>query len=109
MRVRTETGTGSHRVELAGRFDAHELATFRAAVDPLLGDGGTVELDLAQVVFVDSSALAELVRAHKSAQAAGGTLVLTALSDPVRVILELTALSQVFTIRPVAVDSGAGS
>lgn len=109
MRIRTETGAGIHQIELAGRFDAHELPAFRAAVDPLLRDGGSVDLDLSQVVFVDSSALAELVRAQKSAQACGGALVMTALSDPVRVILELTALSQVFTIRPVAVDSGAGS
>lgn len=100
MRIRTETGNGTHEIELAGRFDAHELPAFRAAVDPLVRDGGTVNLDLGNVVFVDSSALAELVRAQKSAHACGGTLVLTALSDPVRVILELTALAQVFTIRP---------
>ncbi|WP_111765423.1 STAS domain-containing protein [Nakamurella deserti] len=107
MRIRTETGNGSHQIELAGRFDAHELPAFRTAIDPLLRDGDTVDLDLAQVVFVDSSALAELVRAQKSAHACGGTLVITALSDPVRVILELTALSQVFTIR--IPDAGAVS
>lgn len=105
MRIRTETGSGTHRIELAGRFDAHELPTFRAAVDPLVRDGGTVHLDLANVVFVDSSALAELVRAQKSAQACGGTMILTALSDPVRVILELTALAQVFTIRTAGVET----
>ncbi len=107
MRIRTQAGTRSHQIELAGRFDAHELATFRAAVEPLLRDGGTVELDLGQVVFVDSSALAELVRAHKSAHACGGTLVISALSDPVRVILEMTALNQVLTIR--VPDAGAVS
>ena len=107
MRIRTQTGNGSHQIELAGRFDAHELPSFRAAIEPLLRDGDTVELDLGQVVFVDSSALAELVRAQKSAHACGGTLVMTALSDPVRVILELTALNQVFTIR--VPDAGAVS
>lgn len=105
MRIRTESGNGTHQIELAGRFDAHELSAFRAAIDPLLRDGDTVDLDLAQVVFVDSSALAELVRAQKSAQACGGALVMTALSDPVRVILELTALSQVFTIRTPGADA----
>ena len=105
MRIRTETGNGSHQIELAGRFDAHELPAFRAAIEPLMREGDAVDLELGQVVFVDSSALAELVRAQKSAHACGGTLVITALSDPVRVILELTALSQVFTIRTS--DAGA--
>jgi anti-sigma B factor antagonist len=105
MRIRTETGNGTHQIELAGRFDAHELPAFRAAIDPLLRDGDTVDLDLSQVVFVDSSALAELVRAQKTAHACGGGLVLTSLSDPVRVILELTALSQVFTIRASGADA----
>jgi anti-sigma B factor antagonist len=103
MNLRTETSDDTARIELAGRFDAHELPTFRAAIEPMLRAGTTVLLDLGHVVFVDSSALAELVRTQKSARAAGATLVITALSDPVRVILELTALSQVFTIRPAGV------
>ena len=53
----------------------------------------------------DAEHTAELVRAQKTAHACGGGLVLTSLSDPVRVILELTALSQVFTIRPSGVDA----
>jgi anti-sigma B factor antagonist len=98
MRIRTETGSGKHLVNLAGRFDAHEVNTFRLALEPLLADvGATVRIDLADVVFVDSSALAELLRAQRAATAHGGDLVLVDVSDPVRVILELTALGPVFT------------
>lgn len=87
------------RVSVAGRFDAHETAGFRAAVEPLLaGYRPQLRLDLGSVLFIDSSALAELLRTQKRAREADGELVLTGLSDPVRVILELTALLPVFSV-----------
>ena len=98
MRIRTETGAGHHAISLAGRLDAHEVDGFRLALEPLLTDlGCIIRVDLASVVFVDSSALAELLRAQRAAKATGGDLVLVDLSDPVRIILELTALEQVFS------------
>ena len=98
MRIRTETGAGHHSISLAGRFDAHEIDGFRMAFEPLLSEPGTVvRVDLASVVFVDSSALAELLRSQRAARESDGDLVLVNLSDPVRIILELTALEQVFT------------
>ncbi|HSP51406.1 MAG TPA: STAS domain-containing protein [Cryobacterium sp.] len=103
MRIRTESGIGHTAVNLAGRFDAHETAAFRGVVDALLGpDRATVRLDLSNVVFVDSSALAELLRVQKAARAAGGEVVLVNVSDPVRIILELTELKQVFTLETTA-------
>lgn len=81
---------------LDDRFDAHEVGTFRSAVDPVVGPGATVRLDLARVRFIDSTALAELLRVRKALQDTGGRLVLHPLSDPVRVILELTGLDGVF-------------
>ena len=99
MRIRTETGAGHHSISLAGRFDAHEIEGFRLVFEPLLTEPGTVvRVDLANVVFVDSSALAELLRSQRAAREADGDLVLVNMSDPVRIILELTALEQVFTI-----------
>lgn len=99
MRVRTVTRDDRPVVELVGRFDAHEVETFRAALEPLVTDTAEhVALDLSQVVFIDSSGLAELVRAQRAARSGGGDLVLEKVSDPVRVILELTALLGVFTL-----------
>ena len=99
MRIRTETrGSDAADVELAGRFDAHEVEEFRTTVDGLVAGGHRdLWLDLGNVVFVDSSALAELVRLSREV-AEGGRLVLGPVSDPVRVILELTALLPVFTV-----------
>jgi anti-sigma B factor antagonist len=99
MRIRTESGIGHTTVSLAGRFDAHETGDFRNVVDLLIGPANaTLRLDLSNVVFVDSSALAELLRSQKAAKAAGGEVILVNVSDPVRIILELTELQQVFTL-----------
>lgn len=97
----TITTEGDHPlVTLAGRFDAFETEAFRAALDDLLdGDTSTVSVDLYDVQFIDSSALAELVRAMKHCREAEGELFLHRLSDPVRVILELTRLDAAFEIR----------
>lgn len=84
-------------VTVAGRFDAHECAGFRAAVTPLLPDTARTDLDLSGVTFLDSSALAELVRVRKRARMAGSDAVVSAVSDPVRIILELTGLVDALT------------
>ncbi len=81
-------------MSLVGRFDAHETDGFRRTVTPLLSDESPVlRVDLSQVAFVDSTALAELVRLQKAAKALGGEIILAQLSDPVRVILEITDLA----------------
>jgi anti-sigma B factor antagonist len=86
----------AHGVVVApeGRFDAHECPAFREAVTPLIAGGGRIELDLSAVSFLDSTALAELVRARKRSRSQGGDTVVVALSDPVRIILELTGLAE---------------
>ncbi len=97
-------GDSARRIVLVGRFDAFETAQFAAAINELLAKGvTTIEVDLSEIHFVDSSALAELVRVHKRCEQAGGELILWEPSDPVTVILELTRLDAAFRIeRPDA-------
>jgi len=84
---------------LEGRFDAHESAEFRDACEKLEADGvSTIVVNLAAVEFVDSTALAELVRGMKRARERSGDLILSDPSDSVRVILELTRLDSAFQI-----------
>lgn len=99
MIIRVEVDATRRTVRLVGRFDAHETPQFRETVTPLLTEEANVlRLDLSQVAFVDSSALAELIRLQKAAQRLGGEVVLTDISDPVRVILEITDIAELFTI-----------
>ena len=94
--------SNSFALRLAGRFDAHETDAFRAILAQILetpADGDVhVAVSLAEVEFIDSTALAELVRGMKNCRERGGDLVLVSPSDPVRVILELTKLDLAFTI-----------
>ncbi len=95
----TTTDNTPPLLTLSGRFDAFETEGFRAVIDDLLdGPTTTISLDLHDVQFIDSSALAELVRAMKHCREREGELILSRLSDPVRVILELTRLDAAFEI-----------
>ncbi len=99
MKTITSSGLGRPLVQLIGRFDAHETAAFRATVEPLLAtDGGRLAIDLSNVVFLDSTALAELMHLQKLAHEKGGAVALVDPSDPVRVILELTGFERVFQL-----------
>ena len=96
--------TSPARAELHGRFDAHEAPQLRAWIDDqLLREQHRLTVDLSDVDFIDSTALAELVRGMKRARLAGGDLELARPSETVRVILELTRLDAAFSI----VESGA--
>jgi anti-sigma B factor antagonist len=99
MKTVTSSGMGRPLVQLIGRFDAHETSAFRATVEPLLDtDGGLLTIDLSNVVFLDSTALAELLHLQQVAHGKGGDVTLLEPSDPVRVILEITGFEKVFTI-----------
>ncbi|MDQ1287343.1 MAG: hypothetical protein QG622_908 [Actinomycetota bacterium] len=89
-------------VTLVGRFDAHEVPAFRDSVAPLLDRDGDLVVDLFSVVFIDSSALAELVRTSKLAKERDTRFALRNLSAPVRVILELTGLHLALEVEDAA-------
>ena len=97
MDIHIDTTDGPKNVRLIGRFDAHETAAARTALEPLVGVD-TINIDLSGVNFIDSAGLAELVRLLKRSREQGGHLVLIAPSDPVRVIFELTGLDRAFTL-----------
>jgi anti-sigma B factor antagonist len=101
MDVITLPATGSEaRIALHGRFDAHESPALASWVDVRLAEGmSRLAVDLSDVSFIDSTALAVLVKGMKRARAAGGDLAIVKPSQTVRVILELTRLDRAFVIR----------
>jgi anti-sigma B factor antagonist len=93
---------------ISGRFDAHGIQRFdHEVVDAIDAAHAHVIIDLAEVEFMDSSALAGLVRALKATVAHGGSVMLVAVSDAARIILELTRLDAVFTTAPSIADARA--
>jgi len=97
LTITTEAGTRT--VAMSGRFDAHGVGEFdREVVAPIDGDHPHVAVDLSDVEFMDSSALAALVRTLKATVACSGTMTVVGVSDAVRIILELTRLDAVFAV-----------
>ncbi len=86
-------------VSLSGSLDASVATQARKELKEVF-DGGKslVVIDLGDVSFVDSSGLSVLVTALKTARGAGGDVVLSRLSPPVRSILELTRLHRVLEV-----------
>lgn len=76
----------------SGEIDRDTADAFRAAMLDAVTEAGTgrVEVDLAGVGFLDSSGVGALLVAHRSAAAAGTTLVASNPVPPVRTVLEIT-------------------
>lgn len=84
---------------IAGRFDAHQVPKVQKEIDAALANGATtVIMELSEVNFVDSSALAVMVRTMKHCRERGGELILCGLRQPVRIIFELTRMDKAFRI-----------
>lgn len=99
MQFHEELHNGITVLRLWGRFDAHAVTHVRqwmaqnSAVSQLV-------INLADVNFVDSTALSTLVQGMKWMRQRGGDLHLAALQQPVHIIFELTRLDKAFKIYP---------
>ncbi len=85
-------------LRLAGRFDAFEADTVKAKLTDAIESSSRVIVDLTQVNFMDSSALAVLVQGMKHCRQNNGDLYLSNLQDTVRTIFELTRLDKAIQI-----------
>jgi anti-sigma B factor antagonist len=81
------------RVAVAGElcaFSCHELTD---AIRTAAASRATViELDLAEVEFIDSSGTQCLILSRRDAEAHGTTVKVTAVSEPVQRVLQITGL-----------------
>ncbi|GIH98467.1 STAS domain-containing protein [Planobispora takensis] len=97
-------------IELGGELDVDSAPTLREHLGRVWELSGVpaLVLDLTDLVFCDTAGLGELVRAFKRSQARGVRLVLTGVAGPMRRVLELTGLREVFEIRPTTADAMSG-
>lgn len=90
---------GKATLVVHGRFDAHQITQVQQEFDALLAVGARfIILDLTDVHLMDSSALAVMVRGLKRCRERNGELLLCGVSEPVRVIFELTGMDRAFRI-----------
>lgn len=88
-------------LDITGRIVlGDELETLRGGVQTLLAQGKKkIILNLAEVNYIDSSGVGELVRSFTSVRNQGGELKLLNLTQKVHDILHVTKLYTVFDIR----------
>jgi anti-sigma B factor antagonist len=99
LRIETNVEGDTLTVKLGGEFDMGSIGRFREVVEAAEEPWQRAEIDLRDVVFMDSSGLQELVRLNNRAHERNLEVVLTRPSAPVMRLLELTGLQSHFTIR----------
>ena len=83
-----------------GEIDLHTSPDLRGALLELLNKGPLKKLilNLAQVAYMDSSAIAVLVESLQKLRKTGGKLYLTQLQPRVKGLLEIARLDTIFVI-----------
>ena len=96
-------------VSVTGELDFGTTARLTDVVQPLAATGRSLVLDLAGLVFCDSSGLGVLVRLHKVAQDAGGRLCLARLRPQIESTIKLTMLHRLLLISDDVPDPDAAT
>jgi HptB-dependent secretion and biofilm anti anti-sigma factor len=100
MEINVRPASGGTTLELKGRFDFQAHQVFRRAVDDLIKTGNTkLTVDLADVNFIDSSALGMLLLARETCEKAGGGVTLERPQDYVDKVLKLCHFDQLFQVQ----------
>jgi anti-anti-sigma factor len=103
-------GEGVIVLELAGELDLAVGPRFRELVEGVLAEEPRlVVADLAEVGFMDSTMLREMLRAHREVGDAGGRLVVAGAQTSVQRLFELTGTSDVFAVVATRDDALASS
>jgi anti-anti-sigma factor len=91
---------GIRLLVLAGEIDLATSGGFRAELDAALAEEVSLVADFAEVAFMDSTMLRELLAAHRELGAAGRRFVLAAPQPAILRLLDLTGTSGFFLVAP---------
>jgi len=85
-------------VSLIGEFDLAAVPAWRSTTTELLRDGWTtLQLDMREVTFIDSTGVGSLIGLRRRLHEAGGTMSLD-VSDAVAHTLRAAEVDQIFSI-----------
>ena len=112
MKIKTRQVDGVTVLDLSGRITLGEgSVVLRDAVKDAVQKGsGKILLNLADVDYIDSSGLGELVSAYTTVKNQGGELKLLHLTKKVHDLLQITKLYTIFDVKDeeaVAISSFA--
>ncbi len=106
MTVTIEERDGIHVVKLSGELTGGHEGDFVEAVTNLFSGPRTqVLIDLADVPFMNSTGLSELVRVAAQANIQEGRIILANLSPFVAGVMQTTQLERFFEICPTVEDA----
>jgi anti-sigma B factor antagonist len=91
--VQIDPGTEPRRVVAAGELDAASASILATALDEATEAGAGIALDLSGVSFIDSSGLRVIAAEVRRSEEAGSPFAVSAASDAVRRIFEMTGLT----------------
>lgn len=101
--VTRSSGNERRTLAVSGEVDLATIDEFLAEADACLDTAAeTVEIDLGEVTFIDSSGLGALVRIRNAAHDRSKVLVLTNVPASVERLLAVTGLSEAFDVRSKA-------
>ena len=89
---------GALVVAFDGDIDLQSSPDARGVLLDAVGKGQSILVDLSGVGYIDSSGVASLVESFQAARKAGQDLILVAVSDGAKRVLQLARLDKVFTI-----------
>lgn len=99
---------GERILVVTGEIDIATAPELRCELDALsLGAHSPVVVDLSGVTFLDSSGISALVAARQAVAGTDATLVLLEPSPPVRLVLEISGVGELFEIRDEATARSA--
>ncbi|MFA5824621.1 MAG: STAS domain-containing protein [Gallionellaceae bacterium] len=100
MEIRQTKGSNQATLSLSGRFDFNVHRDFKEAYMSALNDAEvqTININLAGVEYLDSSALGMLLMLRERVQAANKQIALTNPNETVTKILDIANFKKLFTI-----------
>ena len=100
MRIELKFNDDVAILKLSGKFLAGSDGPFlRQKIQDLLDTGSKkLVVDMEEVPYIDSTGLGFLARSHQAAEAVGVRIVLSAVNQHVRKVLDGVHLTQFFTI-----------
>ena len=97
LKLSETTTAGWTRLHVEGEVDLHTAQQLRERLSRIVDRGDVhIAVDMCDVAFLDSSGLGTLVAALKRLKERDGTMAIVCPDGPVRKVLTITSLDQVF-------------
>lgn len=100
MDIMTRQANNETIMELSGRFDFNAHRDFRNSYEQILKSNSVkvINLNMARVDYLDSSALGMLLLLNEKARAANIEIIVSACPENIRKIIEVANFGKIFKI-----------